>query len=224
MLFTVMCYKYNKSRLNSFCILVTYTPRANMPPKISARHTPTAPVAYPTQRAQRAQPTQPSWFQRLPLAVVSMELLPFVGVDFLFGCARGPFERGQVEIPAVRLGRLCKLLHAAARQLDPDGKVQRPPHVAVPSDEYPNIAAAVLAVESFHRARVTCGFRKHLIEIRLGAGDHNIIPATRAATGNTAYPGALTLGSAFVGVTMRGAGLGRTRLTGGQLNVEHSAE
>ncbi len=167
----------------------------------------------PRKKARRARPaTAPTAsIQRVPLAVMRATLLPFVGVDYLFGCARGPFARGRVEVPAARLGRLCTLLHAAARQLDPDsGTAERTPHLTVPSSEFPSVPAAIEAVEKFRRAG---GTRR--LEIRLHPGEHDICST----------PGSpLWLGPAFSGVTMCGIGPGRTLLTGGMILAEPPAK
>ena len=160
---------------------------------------------------------------------VVRRMICFLGYDYLFGCAPEPFYRGCVVRRVVHLRTVCKFFRKALGKKEAPHKLLellgvpdiaaamgRSAHLTVPSEDYPDIYAAVRAVHAFKDERV---LGERPLEIRLLAGEHVIERDFTNRRGST-HQGLYLAGPAFSGVRICGAGIKETRLSGGVLDVE----
>ena len=128
--------------------------------------------------AAATDPAAPDRFAPVPVDLVR-RMICFLGYDHLFGCAPEPFYRGCVVRRVVHLRTVCKffLKSLGKKQqykllellgvLDIAAAMGRVAHLAAPSEDYPDVYAAVRAVRAFTEERVLAA---RPLEIRLLAG------------------------------------------------------
>ena len=173
-------------------------------------------------------PAAPDWFEPVPVDIVR-SIICYLGYDHLFGCAPEPFYRGCVVRRVVHLRTVCKFfLKALGKKqqykllellgvVDIAAAMGRVAHLAAPSEDYPDVYAAVRAVRAFKEVRV---LGERPLEIQPLAGKHVIGHDFTDRYGFTRQ-GLKQAGPAFSGVSICGAGIKETRLSGGRLYVEN---